>query len=234
MSNNLPKKLSDVLDKQSLRYSENLELRTAVQLIPYIGGALDMIISAEGIRIQKERVENFLNELKEGMNKLSEEKIDKEFLESEEFFSLFQMTIEKVIRNYEKQKIGYFRNIFVNSVKVNLSETYYKEGFINKLSNLSVIHIGILKFYHERDAVLKKEGRESFGFTSPHALYQNFGNVGPAYLDAYCNDLLRDGFLYIAARDGNITSIGKNNISYKPTEYASEFMKFITLKEDND
>ncbi len=224
----LPEVLSTAIDKQSIKYAQNYELRSMVQLLPYVGGALDTILSAEGNRIQKERLERFLEALNEGLNKLDEAKIDKVFLESEEFFSLFQMTIEKVIRNYEKEKTRYFKNIFINSIKRGKSKTYYKEGFIDIIANLSAIHIAILKYYFEKIECFKREKRQSVMFTSPNELYQKFNDVIPTYLDAYCNNLLSNGLLRVTAVDGNIIGDRENCNSYSPTEYALEFLKFIT------
>lgn len=230
MNTNLPKKISDAIDKQSLKYLENLELRSLVQIIPYVGGSLDTILSAEGNRIQKERFEKFLNELKEGMNKLNEQKIDKNFIKSEEFFSLFQITIEKVIRNYEKEKIQYFRNIFVNSVKIGKSDTYYKEGFMNILANLSAVHISILKDYFEREEVFKKENRGKGGWIiSAESIAQKF-DLTDSQVEGFCNDLLRYGFLY----DALIGIYGYKRGHFRTTKYSNDFIGFITLEEDND
>ena len=223
----LPKKMSDSLDKISSKYEEMFEIRALIQSIPWVGATFDTTLAAEGTRLKRRKLEEFLVELKETMGKISEEKIDKEFLNSEEFYVLFLTILERIMKTYEREKIILFRNIFINSIKVQNADTYYKEGFINIVTNLSVLHVQILKYYFEREEIFKKERRNApNSFTSQSAVMRKF-NIKESQFEGFCNDLLRDGLLY----DAGIGTWDYKRYHYRVTNYASDFLKFITVKE---
>ena len=67
-----------------------------------------------------EKDKSILRKLAEEVAEIAElpiqkEKIDRTFLQSEEFFSLFQNISNQVLRTYEKEKIALFRNIFITN-----------------------------------------------------------------------------------------------------------------------
>lgn len=73
------------------RYASNTKLRALIQLLGTpVGGAIDTLLSGEAAKIKAKRFEDFIQYTREVLEKIQEEKIDKKFLKSEEFFSLFQ------------------------------------------------------------------------------------------------------------------------------------------------
>jgi hypothetical protein len=94
-------------DSMSEAYSDTLIPRLTIQSIPLIGGQLDTFLTWKGEQLQKERFEKFVDILSDALEKLDEEKIDKEFLESEEFIELFYEVSRQAIRSYQEEKIIY-------------------------------------------------------------------------------------------------------------------------------
>lgn len=213
------------LDKVTKRYSDNLLLRTAIQALPYVGGPIDTLLSGKASKIQQARIECFLDETNKKLQTIEKEKIDYEFIESEEFFSIFQNLLEKVIRTYEKEKIEIFSNIFVNSIVKENSKTYYKEGFIDMVFNLSALHIKILRFFYHRHNVLRSLGIE---YTSVDEISKELGLGNNIQAEKFCNDLMRYGLIY----DWGVGRYNYVRGRYSMTPYASHFVKFILEKQE--
>lgn len=119
-------------------YSEHFLLRAGVNLIPCIGGALDIFVAGRGEKIAKKRIENFIEELKIELKDFNEKKLDKEYLESECFFDLIINTFKKVVINRTKEKTKLFAKIIKNSIS-NESQKNHDEPFIylDTISELS-------------------------------------------------------------------------------------------------
>jgi len=72
--------------------------------IPYIGGSIDRLLSGKAAKKWQEKVKKLLEELKLRLRNVEENKIDKEFLESNEFESLIIRTFQALQSTYEQEK----------------------------------------------------------------------------------------------------------------------------------
>ncbi len=145
----IPEKINGALTKASEKYVENISLRASVAMIPYIGGSLDIIFSAKGNEIIFRRINFFLKFLEESVSKLDEDKIDKEFLESEDWFDLIYRTFDEVkkTRIIEKQKI--FAKILANST-LNIEDTEDIEIYIRIIGELSGVDLIVLDLIYKK------------------------------------------------------------------------------------
>lgn len=211
----------------SERYCKNIDLRTAIKTIPLIGARLDDLFAYKGSKIIQERIDLFFEETNKELKKLTEENIDKTFFDSDEGFYVFRKICEEVTRAKEKEKVIYFRNIFVNSIKIEKSDMHYKERFINIVADLSVLHVEILRYYFEREEVFKEESRKGAdAFTSLEFVSQRFG-LAKSQAEAFCNDLLRYNLLY----DDAIGKYGYKRGWFRIADNAVDFINFILLEE---
>lgn len=135
----LPKNLSSTENK----------LRALLSLAPW-GGFIDKLLFYNRDKVEVEKIKDFLIDLSNEVSKLAKNKIDKTFLESEEFYYLLKNALEKIRfeRLVEKGKL--FRNFVINSLNpsartVNL--TYY----FDKLDNLEMSHFGIIEWYYKNN-----------------------------------------------------------------------------------
>ena len=210
------------------KYAQSTGTRALIQLFGGpVGSAIDTLLSGEAARMQAKRFKKFVERVSEALKHIQEEKLDRQFLESEEFLSLFQNILGRVLESYEEQKIVLFGNIFVNSVKTDGAKVYYKERFINIVADLSVVHVEILKYYLEREETFKKENRKGAGaFTSLHSVSQRF-EITKSQAEAFCNDLLRYNLLY----DDGIGKVGYKRGRFRITDSATDFVNFILLEE---
>ena len=114
------------------KYSDNTFLRATINGIPYIGGALDAIMTTGLQQKREERYQYFLDELKNQIEKLSEDKLDYNYLNSEEFYDLFVMTSSYVVNTRIQDKVKAYTKILSSSLT---------HGFINKTNPEDILNI---------------------------------------------------------------------------------------------
>lgn len=221
-------KVEQPIVEWSERYCENIDLRMLIKRLPLIGEQLDDLLAYKGSKIIQDRVNIFFDETKKSLSQLSEEKIDKSFLNGQEGFYLFRKICEQITKAEEKEKVLLFRNIFLNAIKLGNSQYYYKERFIKIVADLSILHIKILKYYFEREQVFKVENRNpSRRFTSLQAVMQKVPELTESQTIAFCNDLAR----YALLEHAEGTATYSTNSTYRITSSAIEFMNFIIFEE---
>ena len=96
----------------SKRYDNNMIVRTIVNLIPHIGGALDTVLSSKWKHYHSIRVEDFLNKLGTELSTLNDNVVNKQFLESEEFYDLIYRIVSNAFSSrYPETRTGYAKVI---------------------------------------------------------------------------------------------------------------------------
>ncbi len=205
----------------SKSYCRNIDFRTMIKAIPAIGGYLDNLFAYKGSKIIQERTDTFFMEIADSLKRLEVEKIDKDFLDNEDAFYLFQKIYENIIRSNEKRKIRYFRNIFINSIQKEKSSYYFKERFINMVSDLSVLHVEIIKLYIDNEKLFGKEDLAANSFTLKNISEKL--SISETQVEAFCNDLLRYNLLY----DYRIGTYDYERGHFRITSNAADFIDFV-------
>jgi len=134
-------RIKSALTKAGEKYRDRISLRTAVQAIPYIGGALDTLLSGHAGKIQEARFQSFLEELDSRLHRL--ENIA-EVEPDEEFFDFMLNVFDGVLRSKSKEKRAHFASIVANQVK-NKREWGEADTAIRLLMELSEIHVVVLR-----------------------------------------------------------------------------------------
>jgi len=98
------------------KYEENNVLRALVNLVPNIGGSLDILLSIKGSKWREERLKSFLTDLDTRIGEIENEKILEKISESEEFYDLIVQSMNSVIKTRHQKKIECYANILVNSL----------------------------------------------------------------------------------------------------------------------
>jgi len=105
-------------------YEEAIWIRALVQLPPG-GGSIDVLLSGKAASINQQRLDELLEEISTHLERLGEEKLNKDFLASEEFFEIFRTAAEIVAHsaNAEKRQLvaAYLSGTISNSVITDLS-----------------------------------------------------------------------------------------------------------------
>lgn len=96
----------------SKRYDNNTIARTIVNLIPHIGGALDTALSSKWTHYHSVRVDDFLNKIATEISTLNDNVINKQFLESEEFYDLiYRIVSNAFLSRCPETRTGYSKVI---------------------------------------------------------------------------------------------------------------------------
>lgn len=130
-------RFKEKLAQASSRYADQTELRTLVNFIPVIGAPLDLIFSNEGQKIQQRRLRRMIEQLAAQMEQFDENKVDKSYLQSEEFYDLIIRVLEQSAKTRFDEKSLLYAKILTSAVNVdNIHTRESAEDFLNAISTL--------------------------------------------------------------------------------------------------
>ncbi|MCI0722757.1 MAG: hypothetical protein L0338_27865 [Acidobacteria bacterium] len=205
--------LAERFNTVSSKYADNLSLRAAVTAIPYLGGPIDALLSGRAAKAQYERLMDWLEDLRAACSLLSEEKIDKRFIFSEEFESLFYETADKVRRTRECEKRRLLRNVLIRACIASPSKTPDKEKLVRILDELTPFHVRVLQQIHgdPQPAIDLQE------------VVRRVGVERQLEVTVATNDLVRLGLVYITA--GRL--FADPTVNARSTAFGTEFLEFL-------
>lgn len=128
----LPEKIREGIEK----YADNAWLKMGVSNIPYIGPLVDELLSVQAGKITKERVMALIEGLSAEIKRLEESKLDKDYVNTEEFFDLLTHAIRIAIRNRGKQKLSILIALLKSSLTYKV-KTVPPETFLYAIEELS-------------------------------------------------------------------------------------------------
>jgi len=194
-----------------------------LSLIPFLGSAITSALDTRSFQIFEHNSRQFALEVKSLVDKLDESKIDKGFLNSDEFVSLLTEILARNARTYEHEKIKLFAIIFVNATTFGKSGIPFKEGFIRIIDELSPTHILALSVIYKKSLNLPKNDKRNYqDCVTTSAIADEIG-VSTNRVQAYCEQMIRFGLL----RDHGIGFLDYKPGMYEMTDYGYEFAEFL-------
>ena len=118
-------------------------LRTAISLIPYAGSAINEIANGLAQRRVQERLDDLFDGMKERLESVAEDKVDKEYFHSEEFQTLLYLLLERLHTTHDKMKLRIFGIALGNSGLIEF-RTADREHFVRVLRDLSLSELQAL------------------------------------------------------------------------------------------
>ena len=157
-----PKKSKQVKLYEETKGVESSILRSLAGLIPYIGTAIGELLTSSWTKIREKRLEEAFSRIASKINKIEKEKIDQQYVKSEEFQHLLITCLNQISNEYNKEKRHYFINVLVNSLKVdkNAEERALAEWFTGILQRVSDYHFIIFKLLSYSPSRRQKAFRE--------------------------------------------------------------------------
>lgn len=125
------------------KYEENNVLRALVNLIPTIGGSLDILLSVKGSKWREERLREFLTDLDKRVKEMDNQELVKKISESEEFYDLIVQSMNSIIKTRHKRKIECYSNILINNL-TNPKSKISSELLISVLDTITIDEIEYL------------------------------------------------------------------------------------------
>jgi len=127
-------------EEASEAYERNMALRALVSAIPGIGSSLDIVLTSGGAR-SEERIRNLIDALKEDMQErmetVADSTLDKEYLESDEFFDLVMRALDATIRTRDGEKRRLYARILTESTIRSKREGHSPEEYLDLIADLT-------------------------------------------------------------------------------------------------
>lgn len=130
-----------------LYHNENSELDSVIRgfagAIPFIGTGIGEALTYNLKKKREERLKEAFDNMSKMLIKLGEEKIDKEYVESEEFQHLLVTSLELVMKTIDSEKRKSFSKLLVNSISIDKTdeERRHAEWFAETLGRMSYFHL---------------------------------------------------------------------------------------------
>lgn len=162
-------------------------------------------------------------ELRNQVRHLDENKIDSQFLASDEFTFLVLDILTKNAHTHEEAKTCLFAQILVNSTLKDVSSIPYKEGFVRIVNDLSVQHIQAFTVAFQKAQTFTDQHRlDNKDFVTAQEIAEKAALTQSRTM-AYCEELIRYGLL----SDWSISRWDYQPGLYALTDYGHEFASFM-------
>jgi hypothetical protein len=124
-------------------------LRAAVSSIPAVGGALDHLIFDKADAIRVKNIEVALAAIKQQIESVEDESIDKEWFQSEEALATFKMMSDKISYEPDPGKVEAIGRVVSACGNKQHSKDPHKLSVVEHLSRLSATQIKLLSIVSE-------------------------------------------------------------------------------------
>lgn len=192
--------MSEIKEKisQALEiYSKKVVLRAVINVIPWVGGSLDVVLSSGGQRIIEERIKRLFEQFSADMGKIKEDAIDKSFIETEYFFDLLRKVMESSTKTREQQKIELYSKILCNSLLKDVVGKEMVEDYLSVLTELSVREVCLAKTIYEmqKGGLLDKEHELQMALRTGWNTLSDKLSIPSGELDFFLKRLERTGLI---------------------------------------
>ena len=143
-------------DKALIKFQDYSEesskavLKIVLSSLGPIGAAIDESIYGIGERVRGRRLERFVKEMSDKLQELNKSKIDRDYLESEDFYDLNVAVFNSAVKTASDEKLKMLKNVYINSIEKKIKwESDLAQILINHINSLTVNHIVVLKFLVE-------------------------------------------------------------------------------------
>jgi len=218
--------------RASRHYVEMYPLRAAIQGIPTIGGPLDTLLAGAGANWQAQRLEAFIHDLTQQLEKINQSV--PELTPDEPLYDFVKQVFDEVIRHRSEEKRKRFANIVIKQV-IERHPWEEAETAARFMADLTEQHVEVLTtvadapictetFEGLRVVALIDWRGESTPKQPPLDLREVFPNLSVLALRMYCSELMARGLLH----DEGIGRADVLAFEYlRPTELGDWFISWV-------
>lgn len=201
-------------------YADQTMIRAAINLIPAVGGSLDLLLSSSGQNFVIRRIEKLISELSEQIGELNESKINHAFFEKEEGFDLVIKVFTSASRTRQNEKLKLYAKIIKGALTE--GKEYQEEEpelYLQIVEELSVKELRVAKCLYELKETKSKDS-------------ENINNNDALWLSNKYPEFDKDELVSILVRlerTGLIKELVGNYFDYDGGQYLINplFKKFI-------
>ncbi|MCA4782693.1 hypothetical protein IF125_10560 [Empedobacter stercoris] len=125
------------------KYEGSNTLRALVNLIPTIGGSLDILLSIKGSKWREDRLKEFLSHLDSRISEIESLDLINKISESEEFYDLIVQSMNSVIKTRHREKIICYTNILICNL-TNQESKISSDLYVSILDSITIDEIKYL------------------------------------------------------------------------------------------
>jgi hypothetical protein len=212
--------MTDMAIDRAMDRAAFLYEKAPIQALPWIGSGLEAVLGERLDLLKATRFHEWLRLLHGCLKALDQEKVDKTFLESEEFLAPFMRTAKEASDCWETEKLSVFAQFLANSLMVKGSYPGYRERTLAVVAGLCIGHVVVLREVERDQASL---------FRAPVGLVVAIKNMRQHEILGFANDLDLRGLVCVdhmhtgEVRDGSPAGTP----AYRLTELGREILKFI-------
>ncbi|MGK8828713.1 hypothetical protein ACRS8Y_01815 [Bacillus paranthracis] len=233
MSNNKNDFYYVIADEGKLERNYTKTVKAIVAGIPTIGASIDAIISSKQAEYKDKRIKKLFYFLKASLDKVEKNKIDKEWVESEEFHDLLSAAIDSSIRSRSEDKIQMNAMILSNVLTVENSRDYRPEEYLAILSELTTLECKVLLIVYNRFQTVREENINDIELSEKagwkEALTKECG-IDKDDLDFVMKRLERTGFI----KEITGAMFDYTGGEYRVTGTFEKFMEYLKLNPNSE
>ena len=191
-------------------------LNGGLSLIPGLGPAIASCLATRAANLADRNTAALIAELRAEFARLGDEKLDAEFLASDEFVAVLLRTLELNARASRADKVCLFARVFRGFLSGIGSALPFKEGFLRVVDELEPEHIAVLRIiYRESAPTTDSQDRPDRAWVESIAKELDLSQ-GRAL--TYGVQLMRFGLV----QDDSIGRMGYTPGRFKMTEYGEQ------------
>lgn len=162
--------------------------------------ALSVLRHDRLLKKEENRLNKLISDIQYKTGKIDKNKIDYEFVNTEEFARIVFHVYDKAKSDYREEKLKYYSNLLINYTTKDFSQEFYKEGLIEKIARLSGEHFIVLNEFYKKylnDDLgnrTDKEKNDPIGSVNWRDL--RLANIKPNLIELCLVDLQAEGLLY--------------------------------------
>jgi hypothetical protein len=209
-------------------------IKSAIGAIPFYGSAINEVLFDISSRIQQQRINNFVTQLTDQIKEIKHDKLDIDYLRSEDFYDLTRIIFESVVKIKSKEKQIALSRVYLNAIVEKLDiEVDLPALFSKFIIDLIPIQIQILYFIEANENKLVEIGSyDNFFemFITKNELY----NLDKYKFKFACNDLenktlitMGGGLIDFDSTGRMIVSFKHKNESVKLTSIGKQFIQIL-------
>jgi hypothetical protein len=204
------------------KYGRSVIARTVVTAIPYVGSPINELLTGKWGRRWQQRTEEWLALLDERMQAIEEGKVDKAFLESDEFASLVVSIVQRLQSTHEAEKVACFANILSRAITNEWSGDPRVTRYLVLVHELGLLHMKILGMFEKRARTLSDTGEGAIPILQTTAIAAEL-DLSVEETEPFCADLASRGLLY----DPHVGLAGYKKGSYALHPSAKPFLGVV-------
>jgi hypothetical protein len=193
--------------------------------IPAAGGTIATLISEYVPRQKQQRLVRFVEDLGERI-KAQQERIDQEFVRSDEFQTLFEDTLDRIQLRRNEEKFEYWARLVAGVAGKDRPPRADRERLVDTLDRLRLSHLHLLHIV----ATTTKGRPDLYMGGVSDTLTWKMPDTPIDEIRRDWDDLAREGLLQ-GYPGGMMSAEGAGNLSVRVTTYGQQFIRLLQLQE---